>query len=100
VFAGPTWTSLRAGLLSDVQYTQSYPYDTVTVTGAPVAEKSASKVGFNVGAGVDYRAGARVGLGAQVRWSRATVTLVPATGASVELDAGGLRVGVGGRLFF
>ncbi len=100
LFGGPTWTSLRAGLLSDVQYSQAYPFDTVTVTGAPVVEESASRVGFNVGAGVDYRPAQRFGLGAQVRWSRAKVTLAPAAGASVEVDAGGLRIGVGARLFF
>lgn len=100
LFAGPTRMTVEADLLQDVQFTQTYPYDTLTVTGTPSQKVSGSAFGFNVGGGVDYRLGKSFGLGAQLRFSRAKTELVGAPGSTVSIDAGGLQVGLGARVFF
>jgi opacity protein-like surface antigen len=100
LFAGPTRMTVEADLLQDIQFTQTYPYDTLTVTGTPSQAVSGSAFGFNVGGGVDYRLGKSFGLGAQLRFSRAKAELVGAPGSTVSIDAGGLQVGLGARVIF
>jgi opacity protein-like surface antigen len=100
VFAGPSYFSLSADLVGSVQYSQSYPYDTVTVTSVPTSAETKTGIGFNVGADVDYSLGGSLSLGGQLRYSRATVTLEPGVGDKAEIDAGGLQVSLGVRVRF
>ena len=102
VFGGASFFRVDADLLAGLQYTQTYPYDSaqVTVTDVPSVPLRDNPIGFNAGAGLDYRIGAHVGIGAQARFSRARVSFVPATDAKVDLDAGGFQLAVGARLYF
>lgn len=100
VFAGASFFKVKSDLVQNVVYDQSYPYDTVTVTGTPTENLSDSPVGFNAGAALDYRIGDHFGLGGQLRFSRATATLNPQAGSPVSIDAGGLQASVGVRAFF
>jgi opacity protein-like surface antigen len=100
LFAGPTLVDVKADLVTDVPYTQSYPYDQVTVTGVNVGESSDTAFGVNLGGGLDYRLSPRFGLGAQVRYTHATAKVAPAGGPTVEIDAGGFQVAAGVRVFF
>jgi opacity protein-like surface antigen len=83
-----------------VDYTQAYPFDTVTVTGTPLATTRDHGFGFNVGAGLDWQVARHVALGTQVRFSRATVSLAPTADDRVEIAAGGVHVTGGLRLDF
>jgi opacity protein-like surface antigen len=100
VFAGPSLLALRVDLVDSVQYTQSYPYDTVNVTGAPLVSTQGNAVGFNVGAGLDWRVAPRVAVGIQSRFQRATVHVHPAAGDDASVTAGGLLATAGVRFFF
>ena len=101
LFGGASLIKVEAELLQRVQYTQTYPYDTVTVTSTPAVARSDSPFGFNVGGGLDYRFSHSVGLGVQAGYSRATAKLVPAEGSSaIEIKAGGFQVAAGLRVFF
>lgn len=99
-FAGPSLIAVRAELVQRVEYTQAYPFDTVTVTGTPLAETRNHAFGFNVGAGLDWRVARHVAIGTQLRFSRATVSLEPTAEDRVEIDAGGLQLTGGLRLDF
>jgi len=99
-FAGPSLIRVDALLLRSVEYAQAYPYDTVTLTGTPLASAGGSAAGFNVGAGLDWRVGRRVFLGTQARFSRATVRLRPTADDTVDVGAGGLQVAAGIRFEF
>jgi opacity protein-like surface antigen len=99
-FAGPSLIAVRAELVQRVDYTQAYPFDTVTVTGTPLAETRNHAFGFNVGAGLDWRVARHVAIGTQLRFSRATVSLEPTAEDRVEIDAGGLQLTGGLRLDF
>ncbi|HET6899979.1 MAG TPA: hypothetical protein VFK70_16620, partial [Vicinamibacteria bacterium] len=74
-FAGPSLISVRTELVQRVEYTQAYPYDMVTVTGTPLAAASDHALGFNLGAGLDWRLARHAAIGTQVRYSHATVSL-------------------------
>lgn len=102
VFAGATRFSVKTDVVDRLQYSHTYPYDSVTVTGTPKKRFSQSPKGFNVGGRLDYGLGRakRVGLGLQLRYSRASVEIAPTEGNSIKFKAGGLQLGVGARLFF
>lgn len=100
VFGGATLFNVTADLVKRIDFSQSYPYDSVTVTGVPKTSASDSPVGFNAGGGLGYRLSPHFGLGAQVKFSRATAKLVPSEGNMLEIDAGGLQVAAGARIFF
>lgn len=100
VFAGPSYFSVSADLVESVQYSQSYPYDTVTVTSVPTSAETKTGFGLNVGADVDYSLGGSLSLGGQLRYSRAKIALEPGQGDKVEIEAGGLQVSLGVRVRF
>ena len=102
LFAGLSRFSVQADLLDRVRYTQSYPYDSVTLGSAPARSVKDSPMGFNLGGRLDYRFGPsrRFGLGALLRFSRATGKLEATETSTLEVDAGGLQAGIGARLYF
>ena len=99
-FAGPSLIAVRVELVQRVEYTQAYPFDTVTVTGTPLAATSDHALGFNLGAGLDWRLARHAAIGTQVRFSHATVSLQPTSADRVEIEAGGVQVTGGLRLDF
>ena len=99
-FAGPSLIGVKADLVQRVAYTQAYPYDTVTVTGTSFERSSATAVGFNLGAGLDWQVARHAAIGTQVRFSRATASLKPTADDRVDVHGGGAHVTAGLRLDF
>ncbi len=99
-FGGVTFFKVEAELLQNVDFDQIYPFDTVTLTGTFRTGVEDSAVGFHVGGRLDYRFSRHVGLGAQLRFSRATAELSIPDVTSIEVDAGGAQVAAGIRLYF
>jgi len=99
-FAGPSLVGAQADLVRAVEYTQSYPYDAVTVTGTPFASTRGHGVGFNVGAGVDAQLAPHVALATQARWCRATVHLPATADDRVSVIGGGIQLAAGLRFDF
>jgi hypothetical protein len=98
---GPSFVSVKQGLVSDVTYAESYPYDTAAFKAAPSTTINASTVGFNVGADVGARLSKHVGVGGLVRFSRTSIEFpLAGTTTTVESNAGGVQVAGGLRLFF
>jgi opacity protein-like surface antigen len=100
VFAGPSLAMIDTDLVRSVEYTQAYPYDTVTVTGTPFDTVSGHALGFNVGGGLAWPAARHVAIASQIRYSRAQVALEPTADDRVTVSAGGLSLAVGLRLDF
>ncbi len=98
--AGGTLFKVQTDLVRQIHYTQSYPYDTVTVTDVSKASSTANAFGFNVSGGLDYRAGRHFGFGGLVRYLRGTVTLQPSPGNKTRVKAGGLQLAGGVRAYF
>lgn len=98
---GPSFFSVKQGLVSGVTFTESYPYDTATFTAASSTTVSATETGFNAGADFGVRLSKNVGVGGLVRFSRASIEFrLPGATTRVKSDAGGVQVAGGLRLFF
>jgi len=100
LFGGVSLFTVETELLEDVDYSQSYPFDSIAVTGTPRSTQKQSPTGFHVGGRIDYRFSRVVGFGVQARFSRATVELAAPDGSTTDLDAGGFQVAAGLRLYF
>jgi hypothetical protein len=96
---GPSRIEAEQDLVTDVQYTEEYPYDTATFRSATTRTFKEAKIGFNVGADVAYMFTRTFGVGGLVRFSGASMDLGPDNG-KVSVDAGGLQAGGGIRIAF
>jgi hypothetical protein len=100
VFGGLTVFNAKQDLVTDVSYTESYPYDTATFTGATVSRQSVSKSGYNLGADVTWTFSERVGVGGLFRFSRASADYSVSSSNQVTVDLGGVQAAAGLRLRF
>jgi hypothetical protein len=100
VFGGPTFSSVTQGLVTAVEFSQTYPFDVASFTAAASGTQTESAVGYNVGADVGFFFSRYVGIGALVRFSRASLDLVSEDSGLVSVDTGGLHAGGGLRLRF
>jgi hypothetical protein len=99
--AGPSFFSVSQDLVSDVVFSETYPYDTATFTSATITKATATKIGFNAGADVGIKLSKNFGVGGLVRYSKASVVLPLANAtAGISTDAGGLQAAGGVRFFF
>jgi hypothetical protein len=98
--AGPSVFAIDQTLVTDIMYAETYPYDTATFTAATSVHAKKTVLGYHAGADVTWKLSNRFGLGGMVRYARATMTLSPAAGNSVNDHAGGLQAGGGIRIGF
>ena len=97
---GPSIVTIEQTLVTDVEYSETYPYDTAEFTGASTRRASRSATGFNAGADVTWMFSRQVGAGGLVQFSRARANVSPGEGRSIAVDAGGVQFAGGLRLFF
>ncbi len=98
LFAGPTWFDVSQVLVTDLRFTEEFPFDTVDrLDGLDTQEQSGTAVGFNVGLDFAYYFSDKVGAGILARLSEGEVDLDSADGERVSVDAGGFQIAVGLR---
>jgi hypothetical protein len=95
---GPSLVRTDQDFVTDVSYTQTFPYNSATFAGATIGRQRKSAVGANVGAQVGWRLTGPLGVVALARYSHVTYHF-PTLGAS-SVPLGGLDVGGGVRLLF
>jgi hypothetical protein len=98
--AGPTFFTAEQQIVESVETSEVYPYDSTSFESATVRNASGSGVGFNAAADVSWMFSRRFGLGALLRFSRASFDLDAEGSRSVPFDAGGLQAGGGVRIAF
>ena len=97
---GASLFSVEKDFVTDVAFTETYPYDTATFANATLTRATASKTGYNAGADVTWKLADTWGIGGLLRYSRADVPFT-AGGLNVgTVEAGGLQAGAGLRLIF
>ena len=96
---GPSVVRLTQDLVTGLTYDDTYPFDEVTFRNAPAQRAVASATGFNAGVDLRWMFTRSFGLGALVRYSRATVDL-NADARTVRVRVGGAQAGVGVRVAF
>lgn len=95
---GPSVIRTDQDFVSDVSYTQTFPYNTATFAGATIARQRKTGVGANIGAQVGWRLVGPFGVAALARYSRVTYNFPTIGAASVPI--GGLDIAGGVRLLF
>ena len=100
ITAGPSFVNVEQTVVTDVQFSETYPYDTAEFTGAATRRTSRGAPGFNAGADVSWMFSRRAGIGALVQFTRARVRLDAGEGRRISVDAGGAQAAAGISLFF
>ncbi len=98
--AGPSYINVEQDVVAAVRYTDTYPFDAATFTGADTTTARRGAVGFNAGADATWMFNRTFGAGAVVRFTSARVTLRAPSNRTISVDAGGTQAGVGVRLRF
>jgi hypothetical protein len=100
VTAGPSVLSVRQSLVTSVEVTETYPYDTAAFKSAATKDATATATGFNAGADVFWMFSRHVGAGGLIQITRARVKAPTDGGRTVSIDAGGVQAGGGLRFIF
>jgi hypothetical protein len=100
VSGGPTWIQAEQGVVTDVRYTEAYPFDEAAFSNVERVIEKETAVGFNVGVDIIWAFSKNIGVGGLLRFTRATASVAPAEGRSIELELGGLQAGGGLRILF
>jgi hypothetical protein len=98
VEGGPSFFHVTQDFVSDVTYTQSFPFTTATYQGASTVREKQSATGYNVGGDAGWRVWGNLSVVGAVRFSHATASFTDALAQPMTL--GGLHVGAGIRLMF
>lgn len=98
--AGPSRLKLTHDAVTDVNVTETYPYDTAEFRDAATKGASATVDGFNAGLDLTWSVAKHVGFGGLVRFTRANATLDVRTGHTVAMKAGGAQGAAGIRFAF
>jgi hypothetical protein len=94
---GPSLFHLRQTVITEALYSESYPYDQVTVTRVNTDVSRKSYIGFNVAGDIAYFVTRHVGVGVSGGYSRADITL-PVENGTLDVRAGGPTIAAGLRL--
>ena len=97
---GPSLFRVSQGIVSNVSYVDSYPYDEARFSGSDTETATKSQLGFNLGGDAAFFFTRQVGIGVRMTVSRAVLKLPMEDGRETEVEAGGVRAGVGVRLRF
>jgi outer membrane protein with beta-barrel domain len=100
LMAGPTFFNVKQDLVSQVNYTESYPFDTASFNGAATTERSKSGVGFNAAVDVGRTLTSMIAIGAIIRYSAASLDFADPTTGSATVKAGGFEASGGVRVRF
>jgi hypothetical protein len=100
VSGGPSFFNVSQDLVTAVQYTHAFPFDTAVFTAATVASDSASATGFNIGADASWRFTRTLGVGGGFRYARGEVDLTASEGNDVTVKVGGVQALFGLRVLF
>lgn len=98
--AGATFFQVTQDLVSDVTYSETYPFDTAIFSKTSAVQIAESRTGYNAGVDVTWKVSPRWGIGGLVRFSRAHMPFEVNGATAATIDVGGLQAGGGLRLAF
>jgi hypothetical protein len=98
---GPSFAHVTQDVGTDLQLTETYPFDTVTIKAVTTTQTSGSRLGANVGGSVTRLFSPRLGIAGDVRWSGASITLNAKTPTGLlKVQTGGAQAGASVRIMF
>jgi hypothetical protein len=100
VFGGPAWIALKQSMVENVNYAESYPYDTAAYQSAVLTNVDRTVMGFAGGADATIYFSKQLGLGFGLKYSAGNVDLQSLEGGTVKSQVGGLDLATGLRFRF
>ena len=100
VFGGPSFFQVTQGVVTDLTYSDSYPYDTASFRSAVTTSEKQNKIGFNAGGDVAFFFTRQIGVGFTAKFAGSNIDLPSAGGGTTPVKAGGMQAGGGLRLRF
>ncbi|HYE85726.1 MAG TPA: hypothetical protein VEA16_05195, partial [Vicinamibacterales bacterium] len=100
VFAGPVWASVTQSVITSIDYSESYPYDSIEFRSAQTARAAKKTMTFGGGADLAYFFMNRVGVGAGIAYAGGRIELPAIGGRTVKTNVGGVDANVGVRVRF
>ena len=96
---GASVFNIEQEFVTNVRYTESFPFDEADFSGVDTDRSSGTAIGFNAGVDIRWFLARNLGLGGLIRYSRATVDL-DVQSRTVGVEAGGLQALGGIRVHF
>ncbi|MEQ1896598.1 MAG: outer membrane beta-barrel protein [Vicinamibacterales bacterium] len=100
LFAGPSYFQAKQEVVTDLAYTESYPYDTAAFAPPGTRSASQNRIGVNAGGDLGFFFTRQIGVGVTARYAGTTVDLPSIGGGKVSAKVGGVQAGIGLRLRF
>ena len=100
VFAGPSRLSLTQDVITAIQYSEAYPFDTATFSAVAIGTGKVNQWAASAGADLAYYVTRNVGIGVGAKYSGATAELISLGGAGLSSKIGGAELGGGLRIRF
>jgi hypothetical protein len=100
LFAGPSYFSVEQELIAEVRAVEAFPFDTAEFGSAETSKASGSGIGFHGGVDAARMFTRRIGLGALLRYSRASVDLDGTGSGTVSTTAGGFQAAASVRVLW
>jgi hypothetical protein len=100
MFGGPSLFYVRQDLVSGLSLRESYPYDTVGISGFQTVRKSKAAIGGNAGVDLTVMVWRYIGVGVSARYARASLTMASGDSGTIKVQAGGAQVSGGLRMRF
>jgi len=97
---GPSFISMQQDFVKDVEFTDQYPFDTVTFSKAVTEQVKQSFVGFHISGDLAWYFSRNVGVSGTVRFSHANANITTPASNPISMNLGGVETTVGVRLSF
>jgi hypothetical protein len=99
--AGPSFLNVRQDVLSGIEVTETgAPFTTVDISRVALVTRDVRTIGLNASADATWFLTPVVGIGVTARYIRGYASATLSDGRPVNIDVGGLQVGIGARLRF
>lgn len=100
LFAGPSYFNVEQELVNEVQAVETFPFDTAEFGSATTQRAKGRGIGFHGGVDAARMLTRRLGLGALVRYARASVDLNGPGASGVSTTGGGFQAAASVRVLW
>jgi hypothetical protein len=100
LFAGPSYFNVEQELVTEVQAIETFPFDTAEFGSATTQRAKGRGLGFHAGVDAARMLTRRLGLGALIRYARASVDLDGPDASGVSTTGGGFQAGASVRMLW
>ena len=100
IFGGPAYFLSKIELIKEIQFSDSYPYEQISIS-ASTEEVKKNSFGFNAGASFNYNIAKGLDIFVNAQYFSSSVDFEPTSDIpGLKLTLGGFRAGAGFKILF